>query len=406
MSNHLAVATVTGTLQRVITKAVSSFGAAVGVTMRRPDGAAAAPGPGIHIFLYQVTPNAAFRNADLPTRRGTGEVVQRPQAALVLHYLLSFTGDEGKLEPQRLLGAVVRHLHGHPLLLKQDIEDTTKQPPLKDVLGPSNLGAQSEPVRITPLNLSLEELSKVWSVFFQTPYLLSVAYQASVVLIETDDTPAAPGPPVKTRNVHAVPFRHPLVDRIVSAAGESGPIISTSELRIIGQRFLSDATLVLFDGVERVPTDVRDTEVRLKIPAGTEAGVHALQILQKQLMGPGAGTLHRGFESNVATFVQRPKFDATVVVVAGKPTIRLKFDVAVGKTQRVLLVLNSVPGKPHKAFQFVEPLRDDPDPTVVVFKTPDVDAGRYLVVVQVDGAENALDPDPDSPTFGPTVTMP
>ena len=43
--------------------------------------------------------------------------------------------------------------------------------------------------------MNLEELSKLWSVFFQTPYALSIAYQASVVLIEPDLEPidAAPG---------------------------------------------------------------------------------------------------------------------------------------------------------------------------------------------------------------------
>jgi hypothetical protein len=405
VSNHLAVATVTGTLQRMIKDAVSMFGAAVAVTMRRPDGAAAAPGPGIHIFLYQVTPNAAYRNADLPMRRANGDLLQRPQTALVLHYLLSFAGDDGKLEPQRLLGAVARHLHAHPLLSQKDIEDTIKNPPLKDVLGASNLGAQPEPVRITPLSLSLEELSKVWSVFFQTPYLLSVAYQASVVLIETDDVPAPPALPVMTRNVYAVPFRHPVIDRIVSAAGDSEPILSTSTLRIVGQRFRADATFVLFDGVERAPTEVRDEEVRLTIPAGTEAGVHALQILQKQLMGAGAGTLHRGFESNVATFVLRPHFAVAPIVRAGGPALQLTFDLPVGQTQRVLLVLNSVPGAPQKVFQFVEPLRNA-NPAIVVFEIPDVDAGRYLVTVQVDGAANVLDLDSSSPTFGPTVTLP
>ena len=104
MSNHLAVATVTGTLRTVITDAVAAVPGAA-VTMQRPDGAAANQGAGINIFLYQVTPNAAYRNADLPTRRSDGELLQRPQAALVLHYLLSFFGDDGKLEPQRLLGA-------------------------------------------------------------------------------------------------------------------------------------------------------------------------------------------------------------------------------------------------------------------------------------------------------------
>jgi hypothetical protein len=388
----------------MITKAVSSFGAAVAVSMTRPDGAAAAPGPGVHIFLYQVTPNAAYRNADLPTRRPSGEVVQRPQVALVLHYLLSFTGDDGKLEPQRLLGGVVRHLHANPLLAQKDIEDTIKQPPLGGVLGRSNLASQSEAVRLTPLGLSLEELSKVWSIFFQTPYILSVAYQASVVLIESDDVPR-PALPVQSRNVYVVPFRHPVVARVVAAADDQAPIVSTSTLRIVGQRFLADATFVRLDGVELAPEEIRDDEVRVKIPAGTEAGPHAVQVVQKQLMGAGSGTLHNGFESNVETFVLRPQIVVSKVVSDGVAGLSLKFDLPVGQRQRVLLLLNSTPGAPAKSFALAEPIRGG-DPTVIVFKVAGVDPGHYFVTVQVDGAANVLDLAPSSPTFGPTVTLP
>ena len=32
---------------------------------------------GHQYFLYQVMPNAAYRNADLPTRRANGQLVQR-----------------------------------------------------------------------------------------------------------------------------------------------------------------------------------------------------------------------------------------------------------------------------------------------------------------------------------------
>src|SRR5207244_12406979 len=118
----------------------------------------------------------------------------------------------------------------------------------------------------------------------QTPYLRSVAYQASVVLLETDDAPR-PALPVQSRNVYVVLFRQPAIERIVSAAGDQEPIVSTSTLRIVGARFRADATFVLLDGVERVPDDLRDDEVRLKVPADVPVGVHAVQIVQKQLMG-------------------------------------------------------------------------------------------------------------------------
>src|SRR5689334_21620585 len=76
----------------------------------------------VQIFLYQVTPNAAWRNMDLPTRDSAGQrVTQRPQIALDLHYLFSFYGDEEKLEPQLMLGEVVRDLHARAMLSHQRV---------------------------------------------------------------------------------------------------------------------------------------------------------------------------------------------------------------------------------------------------------------------------------------------
>src|SRR5262249_18062969 len=127
MSNHLAVATVTATMQTLLIKAAAVVDEAV-VTLDRPTGNNGNTTPAINVFLYQVNPNAAYRNADLPTRRGNGELVQRSQAALTLHYLLSFLGDNRNLEPQRLLGAAVRQLHAHPVLSNQDIVGTINNP--------------------------------------------------------------------------------------------------------------------------------------------------------------------------------------------------------------------------------------------------------------------------------------
>ena len=87
MSNHLAIATVTTGLLRYLQGAVGADVGNATVTAVRPDGPnAGLPQVGVNIFLYQVTPNTAWRNHDLPTRRGDGSLTQRPQIALDLHF--------------------------------------------------------------------------------------------------------------------------------------------------------------------------------------------------------------------------------------------------------------------------------------------------------------------------------
>lgn len=183
MSNALAIATVTAALAQIMRDAVQSVLPGADVLTERPDGTPAG-GPRARLFMYQVSPNGALRNNDLPTRTANGNLTKRPTVALDLHYLLAFYGDEGVLEPQRMLGAVVRDIHTKPVLMRQMIEDAITSTPS---LSGSNLADAVEQVKFTPLPLSLEELSKLWSVFFQAPYALSVAYQGTVVLIESEE---------------------------------------------------------------------------------------------------------------------------------------------------------------------------------------------------------------------------
>src|SRR5690242_1185599 len=114
MSNFLAVATATETLRQLLDAAVKTDIAGAEATAVRPVGGGgstgSAPTLGVNIFLYQVTPNASQRNHDLPTRREDGALIQRPRAALDLHYLLTCHGDDKHHEPQRLLGSAVRVL--------------------------------------------------------------------------------------------------------------------------------------------------------------------------------------------------------------------------------------------------------------------------------------------------------
>lgn len=185
MSNHLAIATVTAALGQLIGSAADS--AVPGTVLRfgRPTPPNGVGEKKLHLYLYQVTPNAALRNADTPTRDANGRLKKQPQVALDLHYLLSFYGDEQQFEPDRMLGAVVRDLRASPILQRDVITNAIASH--TPTLDGSNLADAIEHVKFTPEPLSLEELSKVWSVFMQTPHALSVAYQGRVVLIESDE---------------------------------------------------------------------------------------------------------------------------------------------------------------------------------------------------------------------------
>ncbi|MFC9424405.1 Pvc16 family protein [Streptomyces sp. NPDC056987] len=202
MSNALAVATVTQALALLIGNNLSpEMDIAVTVETRKPP-AEPPTEPTINVFLYQVAPNPSMRHTDLPTRASDGRLVNRAAAALDLNYLISAYGDETTLVGQRLIGCVVRTLHEIPVLPKDLIELAAERP----YLAGSDLAASPQRVRFTPTVMDIDETSKLWGMLHQTPYTLSVAYQASLVLIEGREKPV-PAKPVERRTVRAVPFR-------------------------------------------------------------------------------------------------------------------------------------------------------------------------------------------------------
>jgi hypothetical protein len=257
VSNALAIATVTRALAQIVRTAVQSVVPGSDVLTARPD-ATVVDQPRVRLFLYQVSPNGVLRNHDLPTRAANGSLTGRPTAALDLHYLLTFYGSETELEPQRMLGAAVRDIHAQPVLMRQMIQDAIAGAPF---LALSNLTDAVEQVKFTPLSLSLEELSKLWSVFFQAPYALSVAYQGTVVLIESEET--APGAlPVlrrgeEDRGVETQLGPFPRIESIHVGAPEDAarrPRLPTypsaqlgTTLTIFGSNLGGDAVSVRFD---------------------------------------------------------------------------------------------------------------------------------------------------------------
>lgn len=396
MSNFLAVATVTATLTNVLQAAISADVSGSKVTRTPPDSQPGVTRPAsVNLYLYQVTPNPAYRNVDLPTRRN-GNVVTRPQVALDLHYLISFYGDEKLYEPQRLLGTVVRTLHEQPYLTRQDIRTAVLDPPFNDPANPSNLADQVELVRFVPTSLSLEELSKLWSIMLQAPYVLSVMYRASVVLIDGQEMPQ-PSLPVRIRNLYVTSLRYPSVDSVVSNDGSDKPILAGGTILISGQQLQSQGTLVRVGGQDVTPASVTDTEVTAVLPATMRAGAQGLQVVQTvpPLAFPTV-------ESNVAAFVLRPSITPTTVTATG---ITLNVSPVVRIAQRVVLLLNETTGATPASYSFAPPPRQA-DIASLAIPISGVKAGTYFIRLQIDGAESPLDLDPSSPTFGPKVVVP
>lgn len=186
MSNSLAIAAVTATLQKLIETEIQLEDGSSKVTTRPPDKVADATNQ-LNLFLYHAEVNAAWRNA--PERSGRlrpGESGQ-PALPLNLFYLLTAYGREsaqGDDAGQRLLGRAMRVLHDHALLGAAEIENALPE---------AELHRQVEPVRITYHPLSLDDMNKIWSAC-QSNYRLSVAYQVAVVLIDSQRPPRAPLP--------------------------------------------------------------------------------------------------------------------------------------------------------------------------------------------------------------------
>jgi hypothetical protein len=467
MSNFLAIATVTATLKKLLQEATLNDVQGSNVTTIRPDGVPLTLlEPQVNVYLYQVTPNAAWRNADLPTRRPDGSVLQRPQVALDLHYMISFYGDESQLHSQRLLGSVARTLYTQPILTREMIRSVITAPASArssgtsdsfPYLSESNLADQVDLVRFSPLHLSLEEMSKIWSVFFQIPYALSVAYQGSVVLIESDDTPQS-SLPVQVRNIYAVPFRQPVIERILAQSTTRAPNQATTlpdkpitiddTLLILGKRLQgSNGTFIQMNGIEPAlsPGSVSDTQITLDLKTplpgpgnstladSLRAGIQGLQVLQLRQMGIDAPTMpqnwHRGVSSNIAAFVLRPSI-RNIVLAPGAGSISVTVAPPISRQQRVMLLLNAVnvpSTQPSAAYSFIAKQADQAwtdkqgtdvknsavkDPTLlssedtastINFSLPALKPGTYFVRIQVDGAESVLEVDtstPHSSTFG------
>ena len=301
MSNALAVAGVTAVLKDLLDDGMidhavtDTLGQGVTVSALAPDeiDLGTDKQPRLNLFLYQVTPNAAWRNMGFPAYDASGQRTNNPPLALDLHYMLTAYGALD-LQAEVLLGYAMLLLHQTPVLPRAAILKSLNPPtpPVTGSLLPtvykalqaSALADQLEQIKITPEVMNTEELSKLWTAI-QTHYRPTATYLVTVVLIQPTVTTSAPLPvlsrgprdPVTTletgpKVIASMQSPDPVISSIVYANGQNsaelGDVVVVNGQNLAG----SGQTLLLANPLRNVtvsvttPTNVSATSLTFTLP--------------------------------------------------------------------------------------------------------------------------------------------
>jgi hypothetical protein len=198
MSDGLSVAAVTASIAELLRFALAEHNGgtvpnAVVTHLAPGDPALDGDAPGVNVYLLSAGIEAASRNDDQPAR-SDGTRAGTPRLPLSLSYLVTFQGDQSKLEPQRLMGTVAIALHAQPVLAPALIGHTVRNTPwLAGCDLPGAGGIVS--VLLAPFS-DPEQMGRFWMNFAGVPHRLALLYTASVVTLEAD-VPIVVAPPVQ-----------------------------------------------------------------------------------------------------------------------------------------------------------------------------------------------------------------
>jgi len=409
MSNFMAIAGVSSTLRNLLRDRMEQ---SVDVTIAPPDVTVTGTNNRrLNLYLYHVNENAFLRNQEIPGQGSPG-AYGFPPLSLDLHYLVTaFAANEvspdADLQAQQVLGDAMRVLHDFSLITDTLHEQDNPVAPL--IFDPSLVG-EFERIKITLQPTSLEDFAKIWTALPQANFRRSVAYQVSVVQIESR-RPRRPSLPVRKRQVHVLPLHAPVISEIrrdpplaalPGAAAEPG-----DTLLILGRNLSGEGVSVRL-GTELVAiANPQDSRITVTVPATLAAGVHSVQVVRQLLLEAQPGTFvpHGGFESNAVPLLVIPRLISLAPPGASAGTlVTATVDPPALACQRKSLLLGD------REIQ-AEPAAPESPPSVTVsFRLPSgpaaIPAGTYLVRVRIDGAESQLTTNPVTGQYdGPTFTV-
>ena len=414
MSNALAISGVTAALQYFLSLTFNNPSSPLGgvtVSALAPDIVQTAlggqnAGLQVNLFLHQVTHNAAYRNADLPSLDADGRSqLSNPPLALDLHYLLTaYAGAD--TEAEALLGFGILMLFQTPILprdqLRFALNHLPNSNPLQAVLGASGLADQIEMIKITPSVLNKEEMAWLWTAL-KADYRPTYPFQVSVVLIQPPVTTFS-SLPVLSRNIGAQGAGPPPQILSVQAAnGQTaaapGDKVTVNGISLRGASLVALAYPRLGVQYKPFPPDtVTDTSIVFTLPDDATrlpAGVYNLAL--QFTVGTAVVA-----SSNIVTMGIAPKIVLPITAVNNPPDgtlVTVKCDPQLLPNQTVSLALGGIA---EPAVQFEAPT------AAPTFQFPTLAPGSYLARLQVDGVQSPVDVDWNAkpPAFlGPRLTI-
>jgi hypothetical protein len=284
------------------------------------------------------------------------------------------------------MGEAMSLLHDHPLLGPSDIEGITPD---------SKLQNQVERVRITPDTLSLDDMSKLWSSFQSAEYHLSVTYEVSVVLIESDRPAKTPLPVLKRgEDDRGAYVQTGLVPPFPTITGVEPPnqqpaAMLGDTLVLGGHHLVGDTVTVRFrHPLLAAPIELpalaggKDSQVSVQIPDDPTAwvpGLHSVEVIVAT-----AGEQDRttnALSVSIAPRILTIAPPSPIATVDGDATITLTFSPEVRPAQHAALLLGD-----REVLAPDHPAQTD----TLAFLVTDAPLGDRHIRLRIDGVDSLL----------------
>lgn len=388
----------------------------------------------INVYPWRLEPNASWRACRDPAYSTGGDRREDPWLALDVRYLVCGYGPDPDLD--RALGIALLALHETPRLSPTILEAASNgtfvdSSPLPQAL--RDLAAQPAPLKVTPVPMTTEALSQLWSMM-NAGLRSGMIYEVATLLVEYK-APRGAAPPVAEARLGVTLLRRPSITRMRFSPGppadpvwDDRPVASPGDrILLLGSGLRGDVTeLAVGRRVEPLAAaDVREDRIEAELPANLRPGVVTVQVRQRWtkpsgVLAPLATGTVPAETSNLLPAMIRPVLDDPAVTLAGREeddgvvsfTATAHFVVAVGRAQRAELLLTArapdANGRfPSFVVESAPPPPGVPDASVStrVFTIAGIPEGDYLVRVRVDDGESALASDTGGYS-GPILAVP
>lgn len=216
----------------------------------------------VNLFLYRVTPNVHLNNQDWRLKPGTTDQLVAPPLTLNLFYLLTafapLDPNTGSVDAHGLLGEAMRVLHENAIVPQAALEN----------------GLRQGSVKVTPLALDMEEMSKIW-LALQQDFRLSAGYEVSYI-----DVPAKAERPLPTRvtQPRAEVRATARLPELFAMDPRSGPV--GTDLQFAGENLANWKATVLVGGkvAARDAPLFDNHRFSAKVPSGLAVGLYEVEV--------------------------------------------------------------------------------------------------------------------------------